>query len=75
MKHETIQGIITGNFVKFIYIYLGDDTMLTIIYLDDGHGMKTNGKRTPKFEDNTFMHENTGFFPQEAVRTHRGVHG
>lgn len=28
------------------------------IALDDGHGMETPGKRTPKFSDGTFMHEN-----------------
>ncbi|RNC96258.1 N-acetylmuramoyl-L-alanine amidase family protein [Lysinibacillus halotolerans] len=28
------------------------------IALDDGHGMETAGKRTPKFNDGTFMHEN-----------------
>lgn len=29
-----------------------------IIALDDGHGMETAGKRTPMFEDGTFMKEN-----------------
>lgn len=29
-----------------------------LIALDDGHGMQTPGKRTPKFADGTFMHEN-----------------
>lgn len=29
-----------------------------IVFGDDGHGMETAGKRTPKFEDGTFMHEN-----------------
>ncbi len=28
------------------------------IALDDGHGMETAGKRTPKFNDGTFMREN-----------------
>lgn len=28
------------------------------IYLDDGHGNKTPGKRTPKFKDGSFIHEN-----------------
>lgn len=28
------------------------------IALDDGHGMQTPGKRTPKFENGDFMHEN-----------------
>lgn len=28
------------------------------VALDDGHGMETPGKRTPKFEDGTFMKEN-----------------
>ena len=32
--------------------------MSYLIALDDGHGMSTAGKRTPKFLDNTFMHEN-----------------
>lgn len=29
-----------------------------LIAVDDGHGMETNGKRTPMFEDGTFMREN-----------------
>lgn len=29
-----------------------------LIALDDGHGMETSGKRTPLFEDGTFMYEN-----------------
>lgn len=29
-----------------------------LIALDDGHGIETPGKRTPEFEDGTFMHEN-----------------
>lgn len=29
-----------------------------VAYLDDGHGMETAGKRTPKFSDGTIMHEN-----------------
>jgi N-acetylmuramoyl-L-alanine amidase len=29
-----------------------------LIALDDGHGMETAGKRTPKFADGSFMHEN-----------------
>lgn len=29
-----------------------------LIALDDGHGMQTPGKRTPKFSDGSFMHEN-----------------
>lgn len=29
-----------------------------IVVTDDGHGMETSGKRTPLFEDGTFMHEN-----------------
>lgn len=29
-----------------------------LIALDDGHGADTPGKRTPKFEDGSFMHEN-----------------
>ena len=32
--------------------------MTYLIALDDGHGMETAGKRTPKFNDGTFMHEN-----------------
>lgn len=28
------------------------------LYLDDGHGGKTPGKRTPKFKNGTFIHEN-----------------
>lgn len=32
--------------------------MTYTIALDDGHGMETAGKRTPKFNDGTFMHEN-----------------
>lgn len=29
-----------------------------LIAVDDGHGMETNGKRTPMFEDGTYMREN-----------------
>ncbi|HZG88106.1 N-acetylmuramoyl-L-alanine amidase [Paenibacillus sp.] len=32
--------------------------MRHVAALDDGHGMSTPGKRTPKFPDGTFMHEN-----------------
>lgn len=32
--------------------------MTKLIALDDGHGMETPGKRTPKFSDGTFMKEN-----------------
>ena len=32
--------------------------MSKLIALDDGHGMETAGKRTPKLSDGTFMHEN-----------------
>lgn len=32
--------------------------MKYIIFLDDGHGMETPGKRTPLFSDGSFMHEN-----------------
>ena len=31
--------------------------MKYLIVLDAGHGMNTPGKRTPLFEDGTFMHE------------------
>lgn len=31
---------------------------MTLIALDDGHGIETAGKRTPKFEDGTVMKEN-----------------
>ena len=36
------------------------------VALDDGHGMQTLGKRTPKFADGTFMHENE--FNREVVK-------
>ncbi|MHA7581155.1 N-acetylmuramoyl-L-alanine amidase [Paenibacillus vandeheii] len=32
--------------------------MAYLVALDDGHGMSTPGKRTPKFPDGSFMHEN-----------------
>jgi len=32
--------------------------MSKLIAIDDGHGMETPGKRTPKFEDGSFMKEN-----------------
>lgn len=32
--------------------------MKYIIFLDDGHGIKTPGKRTPPFEDGSYMKEN-----------------
>lgn len=32
--------------------------MKLIVYLDDGHGIDTPGKRTPKFEDGSVMKEN-----------------
>lgn len=32
--------------------------MSYLVAVDDGHGMKTPGKRTPKFADGSFMHEN-----------------
>lgn len=31
--------------------------MKYIVYLDDGHGTDTPGKRTPNFQNGTFMHE------------------
>lgn len=33
-------------------------TKKCLVILDDGHGMDTSGKRTPKFADGTFMKEN-----------------
>ena len=32
--------------------------MKYILFIDDGHGMETAGKRTPLFTDGSFMHEN-----------------
>ncbi len=32
--------------------------MTKLIAIDDGHGMETAGKRTPKFSDGSIMHEN-----------------
>ena len=41
--------------------------MTYLIALDDGHGMKTNGKRTPYIEEfGRFIHENE--FNREVVR-------
>jgi N-acetylmuramoyl-L-alanine amidase len=45
-----------------------------VLAIDDGHGAKTSGKRTPKFEDGSFIHENqfnracAEFLRQAAIR-------
>jgi len=45
-----------------------------VLAIDDGHGMQTAGKRTPKFEDGSFIHENefnracAEFLRQAAIR-------
>ena len=40
--------------------------MRNLIILDAGHGMDTAGKRTPLFEDGSFMHERS--FNQAVVK-------
>lgn len=39
--------------------------MKYLVILDDGHGNDTKGKRTPFFEDGTFMIEND--FNKEGI--------
>jgi len=40
--------------------------MRNLVILDAGHGSETEGKRTPLFPDNTFMHENE--FNRSVIR-------